>query len=78
MFLELAIDGELRANNLAEIAVDAFPDLGHQRWMVPLFIELRGLLKDLVGAEFNAEPAAFAAVLDDMQFSNGDGVCFGV
>jgi hypothetical protein len=77
-FLKDTIDGKFRANDLTEITIDAFPLLGDQGGVIPFFIELSGFLQDLVGAEFNAKTAAFAAVLDDVQFPDRNGMRTGI
>jgi hypothetical protein len=78
VFLEYAVNGKLRTDNLAEIAVDAFPDLGDHGRMIAFFVELRGLLENVVGAEFDTEITPFAAVFNNVEFSNRYGVGTGI
>jgi hypothetical protein len=68
VFLQNTVNGEFRANDLTQIAVDALPELGNHWRMVPFFIKFRGLLKDLIGAEFNTKITPFTAVFYNVQF----------
>jgi hypothetical protein len=78
IFLEDTVDGKFRANDLTEIAIDAFPLFGDQRRMIAFFIEFRGFLEDLVGAEFYAKPATLTTVFNDMQFPDRYGMGSGI
>jgi hypothetical protein len=77
IFFQHAIDGEFRADDFAQITIDAGPLLSHLWRMVTFFVEFGSFLQDLVGAEFNTKAAALAAVFDDMQFPDryGMGSC---
>jgi hypothetical protein len=78
VFLEDAVDGKFRANDLTEIAINTLPLFGDQGRMIPFLVEFRGFLKDLIGAEFNTKIAAFASVFYNMQFSDRYGMGTGI
>jgi len=46
--------------------------------MIPFLVEFQGFLEDLVGAKFDAKPAPFATVFDDMQLPYRYGVGRGI
>jgi hypothetical protein len=78
ILFQFTVNGEFRADDLAEVAVHAFPLLGHQGGMVAFPIEFWGFLEYLVRAKLDAEPAALAAILDDEQLTDGDRMVFGI
>jgi hypothetical protein len=59
------IDSEFGADDFAVMAVDAFVELGHNRWMVAFAVEFVGELKNVFGAEFDAVATPFASIVDD-------------
>jgi hypothetical protein len=69
------VDGELRADEATEAAVDAgvLFTFGHDRVVVALSVELGGLYQDVFGAELDAEVAAFAAAGDGVDLTTGNG-----
>ena len=72
------IDGKLRADNFAEMAVDAFLGFCNLGWVIAFFIESRGGLKDFFRTERNAVPATLAAVINDMNYASRYDDLFGI
>jgi len=72
------IDGKLRADDLAEMTVDAFLGFCNLRRVIAFFIESRGNLKDFFGAERNAVPAPLAAVFNKMHYTSRYDDLFGI
>jgi hypothetical protein len=78
MFFKDTVYSKFRTNDFTQIAIDALPLLGDQRGMIAFFIEFRGLLENLIGAEFNAKPAAFTTVFYNMKFPDRNGMGTGI
>jgi hypothetical protein len=78
VFFQDAVNGEFGTNDFTKITVDALPLLGDQRRVIAFFVELRGFLEDLIGAEFNTKSAAFAAVFYNMQLPDRNGMGTGI
>jgi len=72
------IDGKLRADDLAEMAVDAFLGFCNLGRMIAFFIESRGGLKDFFGTELNAVPATLAAVFNKVHYTARYDDLFGI
>jgi hypothetical protein len=78
MFFEDTVNGKFRTNDFTEVAINALPLFGDQRGMITFFVEFRGFLEDLVGAEFDTKAAALAAVFDNMQLPDRYGMGSGI
>jgi hypothetical protein len=78
MFFKDTVYGKFGTNDFTQIAIDALPLLSNQRGMIPFFVEFRGLLEDLIGAEFNAKSAAFTTVFYNMKFPDRNGMGTGI
>jgi hypothetical protein len=78
VLFEDTVDGKLRTDNLAEIAVNALPRFGDHRRVIAFFIKLRGLLENVIGAEFNTEITPLTAIFNNVQLSNRYGVGTGI
>ncbi len=72
-FPQFGIDGKFRTNKAAEATIHAFRILsaGFGR-MITLGIKALALLEATVGAEFDAEATAFAAIFNNMNHALGD------
>jgi hypothetical protein len=66
------IDGELGTNDFTIVAIDTFVRFDHNRWMIALAIVCFRKLEDILGTEYDAVAAAFAAVVNDMDQALGD------
>jgi hypothetical protein len=64
--LFLPIDGKLWTEKLAEPATHAAGAVSHYRWVIPLGVIGIGHNEHPSGAEFDAETASFAALLQDV------------
>jgi hypothetical protein len=79
LFLKFRIDGEFRANQGAETAVDAIFCMKHQlRWMIALGIETLALFEAGIGAEFNTKSATLAPGLNDSHMAHRYGMGFSI
>jgi hypothetical protein len=78
--LERRVDGEFRADHLAQVAIHALMGLARQglRRVISLDIEFLGEDEDPVGAEFNAVSASLASICDNMKLPYGDGMFLGI
>jgi hypothetical protein len=74
VFFKDAVNGEFGADDFAEIAIDALSLLDDLGRVVTLPVEFRPLFQHPVGAELDTEAAALAAVLDNVQFPDGNGM----
>jgi hypothetical protein len=72
------IDGKLWADDLAEMAVDAFLGFGDLRRVIAFFIESRGGLQNFFRTERNAVPAPLAAVFNKVHYTSRYDHLFGI